>query len=129
MKNGDEVVIDAKPSPAFVPGSSGLGVAVLDRHSKYDYQASWRDQDQIEGTFHTHPAGDNNTFEPAPSNADLRNANFRARELGIKGDTYVLSIQTNTVHIIRPDANAPEGSNATIIATFPLKKFTTITAK
>jgi RHS repeat-associated protein len=123
---GDEVTIDSKPSQVYVRGSSGLGTSVLDRHSKYDAQSGWRSQDKIKGTFHTHPAGDNATFDPNPSGADLRNANSRARDKGITGDSYVLSLQLNKVFIIRPTNYSTVGSKASIIVTFPLDKFLSI---
>src|SRR5665213_1099919 len=114
-KNGQEVVIDAKPGNAYEEGKSGIGVNPTARGDQYSDQTSWRDKDNIEGTFHVHPVGG---FVQPPSTADLNNSVSRQEQLGISGNNYVLGAGNNTVYIYK-DVNG----KGKVIATFPLDKF------
>jgi len=121
--NGQEVVIDAKPGDAYVAGNDGVGVNPLQPGDQYSSQAAWRKQDKIEGTFHVHPKGDATVwFVQEPSGADHRRAQERKANLGISGQHYVLGSGNNTVYVYKVGANGV----STVIATFPLDKFTTI---
>jgi hypothetical protein len=124
--NGQEVVIDAKPGAASVPGTSGVGVDPTTPGDQYKSQSAWRSQDQKEGTFHVHPSGTPQPgyiFEQPPSRADLRNVVTRATA-GITGNSYVLGAGNNTVSVYK----AVNGTG-TVIATFPLQQFLTIKPK
>ena len=118
--NGQEVVIDGNPGPAYVRGSGGVGVDVMTPGDQHNSKSAWRSQDQIEGTFHVHPKGDNTVqFVQSPSGADLRNSVSR-HQGGMPGNNYVLGAGNNTVHIYKA---------GTVLATFPLTTFLTVKAK
>ena len=103
-----------------------MGVDPLDVNSTDATELATRRQDQKTGTFHVHPSGNNSTnFVPEPSTADLRNAGSRYNEDGVRGNNYVLSVGNNTVYIY----NSNNGATGTVIATFPLKIFSTVKAE
>ncbi len=100
-KNGQEVVIDANPGAAYSPGASGLSVNPTVPGDQYSFQADWRKQDNIEGTFHVHSEGSETVnFVQPPSGADLRNSVSRQSQ-GITGNNYVLGAGNNTVYIYK----------------------------
>lgn len=124
---GDEIVIDANPGGAYIPGTSGAAIDPTTPGDQYAGQASWRAQDKKEGTFHVHFSGQAEPgyyFDQSPSGADLRNSVYRANELGMKGNHYVLGAGNNTVSVYKP-----VGGVGTVIATFPLDKFISIQVK
>jgi len=117
--SGQEIAIRANPGEAYVEGTSGVGVKSNQAGDQYD--ASYRSQDNKEGTFHVHPKGDGKTaFVQPPSGADLRNSVSR----GLPGNNYVLGAGNNTVYIYKP-----VNGTGTVIATFPLNTFITVKAK
>jgi len=121
--NGQEVAIDANAGAAYVPGGDGVGVNSVEAGDQYASQADWRSKDKKEGTFHVHPKGDATvSFVMEPSGADLRRAQERKTDLGISGNSYVLGSANNTAYVYKVGSNGV----ATVIATFPLDKFTTI---
>jgi hypothetical protein len=126
---GNDVVVDAKPGDAFSPTSSGAGVDPLDPNTSgagktgFEVAATFATM-TMEGTFHVHPSSDPTTFDMDPSQADKRNVVIRDKYLGIKGNTYVLADGNNTVYIIK-NVNG----TGTVVAKFPLDKFTSIGVK
>ncbi len=123
--NGQEIVIDAKPGKAYVPGASGMAIDPTqpgDQYKTQSGQAEWRKKDQIEGAFHVHPAGDATTmFVQEPSNADKRNSVTREKDLGASGNSFVLAPALNQVYIYRPVNGKGE-----VIGTIALDKFLSI---
>lgn len=123
--NGQEVVIDANPGAAYVPGNSAVSVKSAEAGDQHKPNAAWRSQDKKEGTFHVHPKGDKTVqFVQPPSDADLRNSVTRQTTEGMKGNHYVLGAGNNTVYVYK----AVNGAG-TVVATFPLNTFLTVKAK
>ncbi|MEO8403925.1 MAG: RHS repeat-associated core domain-containing protein, partial [Chitinophagaceae bacterium] len=127
--NGQEVVIRANPGDAYIPGTSGASIDPTTPGDRYTIngQAGWRSQDKKKGTFHVHFSGKAEpgfVFVQSPSPADLRNSVSRQTELGMTGDSYVLAAGNNTVYVYRPVNGV-----GTVVATFPLDKFTGIQVK
>ena len=126
---GGDAVVDAKPGDAFSPTASGGGVDPLDPNTSgagktgFDVVSTMATM-TVEGTFHVHPSCDPTIFDMEPSNADKRNVVSRDKDNGIKGNTYVLADGNNTVYVIKN-----VGGTGTVVAKFPLDKFTSVGIK
>jgi hypothetical protein len=123
--NGNEKVIHAQPGPVAIPGVAS--------HAEIDVfsgETSTNSLSVVQGTFHTHPSGTNGnaSFDQNPSNFVLngeRKGDIPAAQswatpgnaYNVTGNSYVLGTGDNKVRVYNQNG---------VIATFPLKKFTTI---
>ncbi len=119
-KDGNDIVVNAKPGKAYVEGDKAIGVNPLDPADG----PKGHEGDQIEGTFHNHVKGDEKSNPiQSPSEPDLKNAVNRGKLLGIKGNNYELGAGNNKVYIYK----SVDGQGK-VIATFPLDKFRSVKA-
>ena len=128
--DGNEKVIHAQPGQAAQPGQ--------DQYASVDVfsgETATNNLSTVEGTFHTHPSGTNaaGSFDQEPSNfidnqtgqriGDIPTAQSQSNPSSVthvRGNHYVLGTGDNKVRIYNRSGT---------IATFPLKKFTTIGIK
>lgn len=119
--NGNETVNHAKPGPYADPSEKKMATVNVFSGEDGSIKA-------IDGTFHTHPKGTlgpgSNTlggqtasFVQTPSDVDINSAKSNAQSGAVRGNSYVLGTGNGTVYIY---------NGTGVVATFPLRKFTTI---